>query len=130
MPVEVFMMNPIDIFLSRGGLWIFYLVPAGVLSIPIWVIGRRRVEWVWWEFSILVLPFFLFISLDAWRIRGGLGWAVITGATYSGGVVPLMALIRVIVGKRINATLMASSLLIAACFIVIVIYMLLPPVLD
>ena len=103
------MMNPIDIFLSRGGLWIFYLVPAGVLSIPIWVIGRRRVEWVWWEFSILVLPFFLFISLDAWRIRGGLGWAVITGATYSGGVVPLMALIRVIVGKRINATLMASE---------------------
>jgi len=120
-------MNPIHIIMSRGGIWHFYLIPALLLSLPIWILGRRRARWMWWESSILVLPFFLFIALDYWHVKGGLGWTLITGSMYLSGVVPAALLVRVIVGQRANRIRLASILLIVSCLIAVVVYLLLPP---
>lgn len=124
-------MESLEMLLTIAGLWLLlYLAPALLLTIPIWVLGHHRVKWLWWEFAILVIPYLLFISLDALRIKGGLGYAMILGNIYLSGVVPVAALIRVLVGQRLEGMLVASSLLIAACAFTILLYLLLPPVMD
>ena len=124
-------MGPFETLLTITGFWLLlYLGPALILTIPVWVLGRHRVTWQWWEFSILVIPFLLFITLDAMRIKGGLGYAMIWGSIYLSGIVPVATLIRVLIGQRLDGTLVASSLLIAACAITILLYLLLPPVID
>ena len=119
-------MEVLRTFTVAGFIWLFYLVPAGVLSLPLWIGGRRRARWVWWEFSILLLPFLVFISLDLLRVRARMGWSLPYGALYLSVVVPAAALIRVIVGQWANRVRLASILLTAACVIAIVVYLLLP----
>lgn len=109
-----------------GFVWLFYLVPAGVLSLPLWIGGRRRARWLWWEFSILLLPFLVFVSLHVLQVRGGIGWSLLFGSFYLGCIAPVAALIRVIAGQRVNRLRLASSLLIAACLIAVAVYLLLP----
>ena len=41
--------------------WLIYLLPAVPLSLPLWYFGRRRAQFMWWEASVLLLPFIIWL---------------------------------------------------------------------
>lgn len=106
----------------------FYSLPAAVLSLPFWIFGRARARWIWWEFSIVILPYLVFVSMAALNVKGGLGWALLWGTFFLSGIAPIGALLRVVVGERVNRTLMASGVVIGSCLFAVLFYLLLPPV--
>ena len=108
-------------------LGLLYTVPAAVLSLPFWIFGRFRARWVWWEFSIVFLPYVVFISLQLRHVKGGLGLATLWGLLLLSVIAPVAALVRVVVGERVNRTLMAPGVLIGSCLFAVAFYLLLPP---
>ena len=89
--------------------WCFYLIPAIILSAPLWFFGRRKVDWNIWNFSVLIFPYWIWVALlfvadDNTTIHGLLVVAVF------GAVVSLSSVVRVIVGHRLNQKLLAAGL--------------------
>ena len=95
--------------------WLLYLLAAVPLSLAIWYFGRKRVEFRWWELSVLILPFAVWLGVSTWSSSGkGLGNFILEPLLL-GGAVPIAAVIRVIVGGAINPKLTACTLMFVIC---------------
>jgi len=93
--------------------WLIYLLPAILLCLPVWYLGRKRAHFVWWELSVFVLPlvaWLIVFSASKDKTLGNLVEALILGC-----VVPVAMLIRVLVGNRLNRTLVATGLIVLQC---------------
>lgn len=106
-------------------LWVLYLVPAVVLSLPIWFFGRGRANWMWWEFGILVLPYFVWAMVGVTNIKPK-SIANLEEAAFVGCLVPVALLVRVLVGQKIDRRFMASGMLVALCLAAFLIYWFVP----
>jgi len=93
--------------------WMLYLLTAVPVSLPLWYFGRRRAGFLWWELSSFVLPFAVWIVSFALAKDKGLG--NIVEALILGCSVPIAALVRVIVGRAVNRSLIAGSLMVLIC---------------
>ena len=115
-------MRDIDLFLM---LWLYHLLPATVLSLPIWLRAHDRAKWLWWDFSILVLPYSVWAVFFALNLRpksmGNFGEAL-----YLGCIIPLAAVIRAAVGSKIKPSQMAGVVLVAFCTIAFLLYWFMP----
>jgi hypothetical protein len=93
--------------------WMLYLLSAIPVSLPLWYFGRRRAGFIWWELSAFVLPFIVWlvsIALAKDKRLGNIVEALILGCS-----VPVAALVRVIVGRAVNRSLIAGSLIVLIC---------------
>ena len=94
--------------------WLIYLLPAVFLSVPVCLLGHKRAEFRWWEAGAFILPFIVWLVCFA-LLPAGKSLGNIVEALVLGFAVPLGAVIRVIVGARLNRTIVASAVMIGTC---------------
>ncbi len=99
-----------------GLLGLYQLVPSLIVSLPIWICGRRRTTWLWSDYGTAVLPFVTWATLLIWDASNK-SLANLGEALWLGCVVPVSAIIRVIAGKRANEWLLSIALLVILCLI-------------
>lgn len=100
--------------------WCFYLVPAAVLSAPLWYFGRHRVRWTIVDVAVLVVPFAVWVLLmdTNWMPKSlaNLGEAVLVGLC-----VPVQPVFRLAAGSRFGefrSALWGVALVTAAAVVV------------
>jgi hypothetical protein len=79
-----------------------------------------------WELSVFVLPFVAWLILFSVSKDKTLGNLV--EAAILGGAIPIATIIRVLLGKRVNRTLVATSLITLQCVFAILLAKMFPDV--
>src|SRR6266404_4110516 len=87
--------------------FIYYLLPAALLSTPFWIFGRHRARWIWWEFAILIVPYVVWVTCLFINQRGK-GLQNVLEMFWLACTVPLAAMLRVLIGSRVNRKILAS----------------------
>jgi hypothetical protein len=105
--------------------WLIYLLPAVPVSLAVSYFGHRRAGFMWWELSVLVLPFIVWVVFALSSKDKGL-WSPMVELFILGCMVPVAALIRVIVGRAVNRSLMAGSLISVICVLAILLGIVIP----
>jgi len=107
--------------------WIPFGVPALLGCVPLWFLGRRRVEWFRWEFAAcLTVPYLLWYTLVAIECRGK-SFANVGLETFAIGCsVVAVPLVRVLVGRRADPRWVAGSLLGVVCLVAVALWALVP----
>jgi len=107
-------------------IWAAYAGIAVVACAPIIYLGRRRVHWRYWELLALVLPFCTWfvlalsgLSLSHGRVHFDEGKSLsnIVEAFWLGCSVPIAALLRVIIGTKLNEGICAKVIQTALCVV-------------
>jgi hypothetical protein len=87
-------------------IWLFYLVAAAPLSVLVAFLGRRRTEWKLWEASVFVVPFSVWflcclchLLLFPLSENKGILQPFVESFVLGLGV-PILSLVRVIVGRK------------------------------
>ena len=93
--------------------WLIYLLPGVLLCLPICYLGRKRAQFMTWELIVFVLPFVAWLILFSVTKSKTLGNLV--EAAVLGGVIPIAAIVRVLLGRRVNRILVATSLITLQC---------------
>ena len=106
--------------------WLIYLLPAVLLCLPICYLGRKRAQFMAWELSVFVLPFIAWLTLFSVSKDKTLGNLV--EAAIVGGAIPIATIIRVLLGKRVNRILVATSLIALQCVFAILLGKMFPDV--
>jgi hypothetical protein len=94
--------------------WGIYLMPFLPVAGMIWFFGRRRVQWNRWDFSMVVLPSAVWITLlmvDATGKR----MPNLIEILYVGCAAVLAPIVRVMVGGRGDQPLTAWGLMVTVC---------------
>src|SRR5438128_2389668 len=107
--------------------WLIYLLPAIPVSLAVSYFGHRRARFMWWELSALVLPFIVWVVFALSSKDKGL-WSPMVELFILGCTVPVAALIRVIVGRAVNRSLMAGSLISVICVLAILLGIMIPKI--
>jgi hypothetical protein len=108
-----------------------WLMQAGIAFVPLAFIvplSRKRVHW-WWESLALILPYGVFLALTFFNFTPtnplnrcdsiAIGFAV-----------PIAALVRVVVGTRIDQQFCAARLMSLLCAVAAILYFMAPVVHD
>lgn len=114
-----------EMFGTFAVLWVLYLVPAIVPSLPIWFFGRRKAKWMSWELSVLVLPYLVWVTVGVTNIKPK-SIANLEEAALIGCLVPIALLIRALVGQKVDRGVVASGILVALCMGAFLIYWFVP----
>jgi len=98
----------------------FWLIPTGIaaaISLPIIILGRHRVRWRVWELLAFVLPFAVWFALRyCFPLPSeAKGIANMGEPIYFTAGIPIVILLRVLVGKRIPETVSAVALIAILC---------------
>lgn len=88
--------------------WLLYIVAAVPGCLPLWYFGRKRAQFMWWELSVLIVPFGIWICFFLTSRDKSLGNLV--EALVLGGAIPIAALVRVLIGRVLSRNLVAVSL--------------------
>jgi hypothetical protein len=107
--------------------WLIYLLPAVPASMAVSYFGHRRARFMWWELSVLVLPFIVWVVFALSSKDKGL-WSPMVELFILGCTVPVAALIRVIVGRSVNRSLVAGSLISVICALAILLGIIIPKI--
>src|SRR5260370_23188626 len=107
--------------------WLISLLPAVPVSRAVSYFGHRRARFRWWELSVLVLSFIVWVVFALSSTDKGL-WSPMVELFILGCTVPVAALIRVIVGRAVNRTLMAGSLISVICVLAILLGIMIPKI--
>jgi len=89
--------------------WLLYMLPALPGCLLFWYFGRTRAQFKWWELSVFVVPFVIWICFFLFSHDKSLGNLV--EAPLLGSAIPIAALIRVLNGRRLNGSVVAISLI-------------------
>jgi hypothetical protein len=108
-----------------GMMWVFHLVPSLIVSLPIWICGRRRASWFWSDYATAIIPFALWSALLLCDDKGKT-LSNLSECLYLGCVVPIAAIIRVVVGRRGNERIVSFALLSALCIVAFGLYLFMP----
>ncbi len=102
---------------------------AAILSLPIVLIGWKRVHWYYWELLAFVLPFAVWWAISCLgHFPKGLGNLI--EPMYVSLVLPLGALVRVIGGKGMESDekVLAAILLGGMCVVAGIVYVVTPQI--
>jgi len=86
--------------------WLCFVVPAALVSLPIVLLGRRRVRWHRWELLAFVVPFCVWFLLQYFvpaPPRAKDLNNLILEPFFIAAAVPLVAAIRAVAGKGLEA---------------------------
>jgi hypothetical protein len=91
-------------------LWVIHAPLAGVLTVPIAILGWRRTRWSLWDLAAFILPYGLWAALmavpatgpfpTAWPGWPGKSLANLVECLVISLAIPVAALARVIIGAR------------------------------
>jgi len=95
-------------------IWLFHLVPLLVVSAPIWLLARKRVNWNGCDFAIVLLPFAVWSALMLVHGTGKTLSNLVEGLII-GCVAPVAPAVRAILGRRLNQKATACGLLLGLC---------------
>lgn len=113
-----------------GGVLLLWLMHAGIaagLTAPVVYLGRRRANWRSWELLATVLPFCVWLALMFSEFSTG--WKTMSNLVeplYFSLAVPVAAMVRVIVGTRIDERICAAILMVALCLIATAVFFFVP----
>ena len=115
-------------FVALLWIWLVHAVVASVLSAPIVFFGRKRVHWRAWETLVLILPFLcwcLFMFSDLATGRKSL--ANLGEPFFFALAIPVGALIRVAVSRRVPESACALGLIALVCAVALGVFFVTPP---
>ena len=107
-------------------LWLVFLLMGIVVCGPVWFLGKRRIQWTWRDYIVLVLPLTLWIILIVINGAGKSLTNAVIEPFWLGCSVPIAPLTRLIIGKRVNQKLLAISLLVILCLVATGLWMFVP----
>ena len=97
--------------------WFMHLIPIAMIGGPCWYLGRNRVRWTLWDYSIIILPFAVWATL-MWIHDGGKTLANLSSeGIIIGLVASITPLLRVIIRDRVNQKWTAITFLICLCLL-------------
>jgi hypothetical protein len=106
--------------------WIAFLFPSLPVCLAVWFLGRRRVPWNKLDFLILLLPYFAYMALAILvNLPKSLSNVAIE-LPCLGLAVNLAPIIRLVLPKKWNGRIIATTLLILACAVAAGIYFSVP----
>lgn len=118
-------MEKISILFS---IWVIFSIPAALLAGLVIFFGRHRVDPKGWDALIFVVPFGIWaclissdLSVDQ-KSLGNLGEPI-----YFMVAIPVAALVRVVVGRRLPQTPFAVALIVLVSIIAIATFFTVPP---
>ena len=102
-------------------LWSIYLFPAALSSFPFWLLGARRAKWTRLDYSVLLFPFLVWVAVLFANYPEHRNFL---NTFWIGCGVPVVAMIRVIVGQRVNRYRLAGVLITLYSFVPILMWLL------
>jgi hypothetical protein len=111
--------------------FLIWLIPTGsaaVVSLPIIVLGRRRVQWRAWELLALILPFCVWLVLPYCfpQPSTAKGWGNLAEPFYFNIGIPVAALLRVAIGKSVRESACAAVLIALLCVVAAIVHFVTP----
>ncbi len=110
-------------------IWAMHAGAAAILSLPIVLVGWKRVHWYYWELLAFILPFAVWWAISSLgHLPKGLGNLI--EPMYVSLVVPLGALVRVMGGRGIESDekVLAAILLGGMCVVSGLVYVVTPQI--
>lgn len=119
-----------DVLVIGGFLWALYAIIPAFITAPIVFWSRHRVHWYPWELLAFILPFGIWLTLSWMRFAPSppKGLDNLIESFYLGLGIPLVALIRAVVGRGCTTYErgFAGALLLLLCGLAAAIYFLIP----
>lgn len=111
-------------------MWFAHALVAVVLSAPVVILGRHRVQWRFSDVLALVLPFAVWILLTLahyrlFKMPSGKHPAEIWFISLA---IALAALMRVMIGRLFRESRTSACLVLALCVVAAAFYFLMPPI--
>jgi hypothetical protein len=108
-------------------IWSAHAVIGAALAAPILFLGRKRVRWANWELLARVIPFCVWVVLMLSPLANGRkSLANLGEPVYIGFAMPMLALLRIAIGRRLSERACATSLITALCVVAAVICFVVP----
>lgn len=108
-------------------LWSLHAVIGAALSAPILFFGRKRAGWASWELLALTIPFCVWALLMLSPLSTGRkSLANLGEPVYISFAMPMLALLRVAVGRRLSERVYATSFLTVLCAVAATVFFLVP----
>jgi hypothetical protein len=108
-------------------IWLVHAGIATILSVPIVLLGRRRVRWRLWDLLGVCVPFgvWLLLMMSAASI-GRKGAGNLVEVFWLGAAVPAAATARVLIGSRFRQGACAAAVLAVLCLVAIAVFFIVP----
>ena len=108
-------------------IWAAQAAFGAVLSAPILFFGRKRIDWSFWELLGLVVPFCVWAALMLSPLSAGRkSLANLGEPVYISFAMPVLALLRVIIGRRISERVYAASFIAVLIVVAVAVFFLVP----
>jgi hypothetical protein len=106
-------------------MWAFHLAPILLIGVPLWYFGQRRVQWNGYDFLIIIVPFLAYLG-GAFVLPANESFGVLVMLVWLGCFLPVVPLIRVIVGQTAWASKLSVVLLVLSCMVAVLLYWIAP----
>jgi hypothetical protein len=108
-------------------IWMIQAAIGATLSAPILFLGRKRIGWANWELLALIVPFCVWMILMLSPLAANRKSIANLGDAFDIGLaMPVLALIRVAIGKKITERVYAISFISTLCVVAAAIFFLVP----
>jgi len=110
-----------------GTLWLIHALVGAALAAPVLFLGRKRVGWAGWQWLTLVIPFFLWTLLMISPFTSGRGSLLCIGEPILISLaLPILAIVRIRIGRSRSERLQSASFLAVLCGIVVTAFFAVP----
>ena len=99
--------------------WFLHLIPIGLIGGPCWYLGRNRVQWSLWDYSIIFVPFVVWATLMFMHDPNKTLANLSSEGILIGLVASFAPLLRIIIRDRLNQNGLAIGLLVCLCLFAI-----------
>jgi hypothetical protein len=107
--------------------WSIHAVIGSALAGPVLYFGRNRIGWANWALLALVIPFCVWVILMLSPLSAGRkSLANLGEPVYISFAMPVLALLRVGMGRRLSERVYAASFLTVLCVIAAVVFVIVP----
>jgi hypothetical protein len=108
-------------------IWLAHAVIGAALSAPVLFVGRKRVGLASWQLLALIIPFCVWVVLMLSPLSTGRkSLANLGEPVYISFAMPVLALLRVALGRSITEWVYAASFLTALCVIAAAVFFMVP----
>jgi peptidoglycan/LPS O-acetylase OafA/YrhL len=108
-------------------IWSMHAVVGAALAAPILYFGRKRAGWANWELLALVIPFCVWVVLMLSPLSTGRkSLANLGEPIYISFAMPVLALLRVAIGRRLSERAYAAGFITVLCVIAAAVFFMVP----
>ena len=108
-------------------IWSMHAVVGAALAAPILYLGRKRAGWANWQLLALVVPFCVWVVLMLSPLSTGRkSLANLGEPIYISFAVPVLALLRVAIGRRFSERAYAAGFITALCVVAAAVFFMVP----